>query len=667
AGKHILVLLNGHTVNETWGGWVWVDDLFTLPIEVLDRIEILNGPGSVLYGTSAMYGVINLVSKSAEAQEGLGVELRGQLALPGDENNALTGKTASSGSEGARLGWGSRARLGFALPFVVHDRSGEFFVQLMRVNRQAPTHVYGPQTPDWDPGPNHYPNGDWGGVGGARRWITGGMIGLRVGNWALDLQGGNWRREQVTDYQVDFADPHNLERWSEARLDLRHDATLRAGMHLRSRIFGDYYDYHGIWNYTDPAFCGGVVGRCSSQERNHSGRFGIEEVFEADWFVDGKVVTMIGGDVRGRALEDIAGYTEYRTPLGNDQAFLHYLAVTAAGALFVQQRVQPVRWFGLNVGLRLDMDQLFGAHLSPRAVASFTPGKKGGTVIQLGYAEAFRAPYVGELLFNDPNAHVSASSLGGLRPEIVRSGELAFEQRLPRGVGSLRLGAYLNWYRDLVNRRTLTSAEFQEAVELGKANADADPNYMTTYDNLGRMFAYGGYLSARLQTPDRRFRFGTNIQGGDSWQIPEQGAPRTPVAIAPRVTANAHAMFIPGGALPRPVLGLVYFSPRRTVEDVSGEFKDVEAARAGHHIQGRLGLSGEVPAAGLSWGLWADYTLARRGPYLVGQLTYSDGMAFPGELEPLDRLSLWASVSWQFDVVAAARRARSKRGTAGGG
>ena len=133
--------------------------------------------------------------------------------------------------------------------------------------------------------------------------------------------------------------------------------------------------------------------------------------------------------------------------------------------------------------------------------------------------------------------------------------------------------------------------------------------------------------------------------------------------IAPRVSANANAMLVWGGAIPNLALGVFYNSNRRTAEDTAGEFLDITANRAGHHVQGRLALTGKIEKAGLSWSVWTDYTLARRGPYLVGQLTYSDGMSFPGELTPLDRLSIWAGLNWEFDVVGAARnKRRSQRG-----
>lgn len=63
--SHHLTLLDGRPVRESQlGGW---DHAFyqSFPLESIDKIEIIRGPGSVLYGTNAFSGVINIVTKKA--------------------------------------------------------------------------------------------------------------------------------------------------------------------------------------------------------------------------------------------------------------------------------------------------------------------------------------------------------------------------------------------------------------------------------------------------------------------------------------------------------------------------------------------------------------------------------------------------------------------------
>ncbi|MCB9482126.1 MAG: TonB-dependent receptor [Desulfobacteraceae bacterium] len=58
---HTLILIDGHRVN---GGHSAAVDLNSYPIEMIERIEVVKGPGSVLYGSEAMGGVINIITKS---------------------------------------------------------------------------------------------------------------------------------------------------------------------------------------------------------------------------------------------------------------------------------------------------------------------------------------------------------------------------------------------------------------------------------------------------------------------------------------------------------------------------------------------------------------------------------------------------------------------------
>ncbi len=62
----VLILLNGRPVREATDGGVNFDIYEGFPLTIIDRIEIIRGPGSVIYGTNAMAGVVNLVTKDAK-------------------------------------------------------------------------------------------------------------------------------------------------------------------------------------------------------------------------------------------------------------------------------------------------------------------------------------------------------------------------------------------------------------------------------------------------------------------------------------------------------------------------------------------------------------------------------------------------------------------------
>ncbi|RJS19780.1 hypothetical protein DRW03_21555 [Corallococcus sp. H22C18031201] len=58
----VLFLLNGHRLNNFFDGKA----LMNLPVENLERIEVIRGPGSALYGAGAFLGVVNIVTDRSE-------------------------------------------------------------------------------------------------------------------------------------------------------------------------------------------------------------------------------------------------------------------------------------------------------------------------------------------------------------------------------------------------------------------------------------------------------------------------------------------------------------------------------------------------------------------------------------------------------------------------
>lgn len=62
----VLVLLDGQPLNDAYSGVVpWS----VVPMDRIERIEVVKGPGSTLYGSSAMGGVINIITKTPKKSE----------------------------------------------------------------------------------------------------------------------------------------------------------------------------------------------------------------------------------------------------------------------------------------------------------------------------------------------------------------------------------------------------------------------------------------------------------------------------------------------------------------------------------------------------------------------------------------------------------------------
>jgi outer membrane receptor for ferrienterochelin and colicins len=62
---HTLLLINGRPVREILEGGIESEIYESFPVSVIDRIEVIRGPGSVLYGSQAVSAVINVITKQA--------------------------------------------------------------------------------------------------------------------------------------------------------------------------------------------------------------------------------------------------------------------------------------------------------------------------------------------------------------------------------------------------------------------------------------------------------------------------------------------------------------------------------------------------------------------------------------------------------------------------
>ena len=89
-GGHILFLINGRPTREVLEGGLIGDLLESFPVNILERIEVIKGPGSVLYGSDAFSAVVNLITQKADGNQlvlnglgaqGAGVSTSGQAML----------------------------------------------------------------------------------------------------------------------------------------------------------------------------------------------------------------------------------------------------------------------------------------------------------------------------------------------------------------------------------------------------------------------------------------------------------------------------------------------------------------------------------------------------------------------------------------------------------
>jgi outer membrane receptor for ferrienterochelin and colicin len=66
---HILYLINGRPTREVLEGGIASDLLESFPVGILERVEVILGPGSVLYGSNAYSAVVNLITRKADGNK----------------------------------------------------------------------------------------------------------------------------------------------------------------------------------------------------------------------------------------------------------------------------------------------------------------------------------------------------------------------------------------------------------------------------------------------------------------------------------------------------------------------------------------------------------------------------------------------------------------------
>ena len=71
--NRILLLVDGHRVNNNLTDGAFVDTAFLLDMDLVDRVEVIQGPSAVLYGNNAFFGVINVLTRKGAQLNGFEV------------------------------------------------------------------------------------------------------------------------------------------------------------------------------------------------------------------------------------------------------------------------------------------------------------------------------------------------------------------------------------------------------------------------------------------------------------------------------------------------------------------------------------------------------------------------------------------------------------------
>lgn len=408
-GNRVLVTIDGHPINDDylWSSYVGYDA--RVDLDDIERIEVIRGPGSVLYGTGAFFGVINLVTRSR------GGRTHGELGA-----GAAGDGVARARSTGVvRFGEDAGAWMTVS---AARGAGRDFFF---------PEYVANPTDPNAERGADGSP------VDGNARGLDGfdaAMVAGRAYWRTLTVQWHLNTRDKAVPtaaYGAVFGDRRNRARDTRAFVELKFEPRLGKRTSLLARAHVNLYDFDGLVPY--PAD--------NVDHEAYKGRWLGAELRAVVSPVDALRLT-VGAEA---AVHATTHQSESDAVSGlyfsNDTPFV-------AIAPYLLGDVAPSKRIKLSAGVRFDYFSHLtgfdpGGALSPRLAAIFKPWK-GGNVKLLG-GKAFRAPSVYELYGRGPGQAPSAN----LQPEQVFSGEVEVSHEVTETVRAIVAG-YTNYVTGLI-------------------------------------------------------------------------------------------------------------------------------------------------------------------------------------------------------------------------
>ena len=635
-GDHMLLLVNGHTQNEPLFGRAVFGRGASIPLEMVDHIEVILGPGSVLYGSNAMLGVINVVTKHAKDWSGV----HGVAEVEPDKSwRGLVGAGVSFPTPFAK----APADLTAGVEYYKQD--GPAFFYDYRYGgidgASARPYRYSRKGPE---------NGYWGGVAknGYYTRLPSGFARLVLGDFELNVQLSSFDhdapyRSRYTKVFQDFDDPDSHERDRRIGIDLTHRAQLAPIAKLTSRVYVDAWDWLSDINASSKAACLGAgdssANTCTLGGRGRSRWAGLELRTDLDWLQTERLVTTIGVDGRLREIKSKIDFTNFDTgaPLQSSQGLIARND-TLIGA-YLQQTILPTRWLSFNLGARLDKETRFDGVVSPRFAAALTTWR-GGT-LKGSYAEAFRSPSYAE---TDYHSTVQLPVVGRLLPERVRSVEGSFEQKL--GAQRILFGVFRSWWADIVENHVLSVSEQEAAVARGEIGLATFG--VSQFRNVSKIENYGmnGTFEGTAG-PDRQLHYGLNATAAIA-RRDEIGVTSVPLAVAPQLFGNARLAYDIPGDWPTLAIAAHYVGRRPIDRAYDGGWPTGNNAPA--QLETRGTIVGPLPILrGLTYRLTATYAIAERGPYVVGAQQAFENTDRSPQLLPLDRFR--TSIGLQYDFL----------------
>lgn len=431
----LLVLVNGVRVNDPIYNTGQIGTDFPVDLDLVERIEVVRGPSSSLYGSSAFLGVVNVITRSA------------QDVAPAEMTLAAGSHDAYSGRFSYGQAWSEKASLLVSGSLLARAGEDLYF-------------------PAYDQPENN-------------RGVAEGNDGQTVGSFFLQGRADDLSLQVVhmdrtkerptAAFGTIFDDPAAEDRDRETMADLTWDSDWAPQWHGLARLGWQQYEYQGLYPYEAAAEGDPPVRRVDTESA-------VADSIRGEARVDSTVVAghrlSVGAEIRHAYRLDLRYESPGEAPVAQDET------QTELGC-YLQDEWRLAAWALANAGLRYDRQEPSGDdRLSPRAALILAPAPE--TTLKLIYSEAFRSPSVYERYYDD--AGVSTKANPALEPEVIRMGEIVWEQELSR-------------------RLRLNLSVFRSAIE-GIISQTLDPaDGLLVLQNLDAADAWGGDAEAIATLP----------------------------------------------------------------------------------------------------------------------------------------------------------------------
>jgi iron complex outermembrane receptor protein len=378
-----LVMINGHSMTDSiYGSNNYFGQDFGLDLDLVERIEIIRGPSSALYGTNGIFATINIVTKSPVDSPALRVTTE----------SGSFGEKKAAVSLGHYLGHGANLLIAGS----VFNNSGQA-VGALEPDRPA-GRGGSLATTDGERGYHFFANLVW-------------------RNWTITAYFNSREKQPVAPYDGTAIFGASANRSQDRRNFVTASRTASAGAgELRYELSYDQYRYDDRFYYP--------IADSVEDVRNIS---------RGDWLT-AKVVYAV-------PLKAVGGFTvgaemtwELRNLQANyvvqpvSQELLRVSDPDRRFALFAQQEWKISPEWAATLGVRFDDAQNFNHFVSPKAALVYRRSAK--TVFKFVYGHPFRNPTAYEQYYADGIGYLANPKL---RQETAQTFEFSMERKLPPG------------------------------------------------------------------------------------------------------------------------------------------------------------------------------------------------------------------------------------------